>query len=185
MKRGSVAGFEVWIRFMVISFLLCGVVEVWVVMNGSVLWSGAAKPVRETGGAEQRIVARDQAPFLKRRSEVAGLLVRHDRAGVVMRREVLAHDLVKRDSVWACDLNGSIQRLGNGNFGQVSGEVVRKNGLKQHRGQVNGLSAGRLISDAPNEFKELRRAENRIRNRRCFDQFFLGHLRAQVSASDR
>jgi hypothetical protein len=31
--------------------------------------------------------------------KVAGLLVRNDRAGIVMRREVSAHDLVKRDSV--------------------------------------------------------------------------------------
>ena len=86
-----------------------------------------------------------------------------------MRHEVLAHDLVKRDSVWACDLNGSIQRIRDGDFGQVSGKVVREDWLKQHRGQVNGLSAGRLISDAANKLKELRRAENRIRNRRCFD----------------
>ena len=70
-------------------------------INGSVLWSSAAKPVCEMAGTEQRILARDQAALLKRRAEVVGLLVRHDRAGIVMRREVLAHDLVKRDSVWA------------------------------------------------------------------------------------
>ena len=163
-------------------FLVFGLVEVWVVISGSVLWSGAAKPVCEMDRTEQRILAGDQAPLLKCRAEVAGLLVRHDRAGIVMRHEVLAHDLVKRDSVWACDLNGSIQWFRDGNFGQVSGEIVREDGLKQYRRQANALSAGRLIGDAPNEFKELRRAENRIRNRRCFDQFFLGHLRAQVSA---
>ena len=118
-------------------------------ISGSALWSGAAKPVCEMAGTEQRVfLARDQAALLQRRAEVAGLLVRHDRAGIVIRREVLAHDLVKRDSVWAGELNGSIQRLRHGDFGQVSGEVVREDRLKQHRGQVNGLPAGRLISDA-------------------------------------
>ena len=105
-------------------------------------------------GAEQRVLTFwNQAALLKRRAEVAGLLVRHDCAGIVMRREVLADDLVKRDSVWAGQFNGSIQRLCHGDFGQVSGEVVREDWLKQRRGQAYGLSAGRLISDAPNELK--------------------------------
>jgi hypothetical protein len=100
-------------------------------MNGSVLWSGAAKPVCEMAGAEQRVLARDEAALLKRRAEVVGLLVPHDRAGVVMRHELLAHDFVKRDSVGAGQFNGSIQRLRHGDFSQVSGEVVREDGLKQ------------------------------------------------------
>ena len=143
------------------------------------LRSRAAKPVREMAGTEQRILTvRDQAALLERRAEVAGLLVRDDRAGIVLCREVLADDLVKRESVGAGEFNGSIQRLRHGDFGHVSGEVVREDGLKQHRGQANGLPAGRLISDAPNELKELRRADNRVRNWRSLDQFFLGHFRA-------
>jgi len=81
-------------------------------------------------GTEQRIIARDQAPLLKRRAEVARLLVRHDCAGIMMRGEVFAHDLVKRDRVWPSYLNGSIQRLGDGDFGDGSSEVVRDDGLK-------------------------------------------------------
>jgi hypothetical protein len=50
-------------------------------------------------GAEQRVLARDEASLLKRRAEVAGSLVRHDGARVVMSHEVLARDLVKRESV--------------------------------------------------------------------------------------
>ena len=49
-------------------------------------------------------------------------------------REVLAHDLVKRESVRAGQFNGSIQRFRHNDFGEVSGEVVREDGLKQHRG---------------------------------------------------
>ena len=96
MKRGSVIGFEVRIRFIVMSFLLDGLVQVWYVKSNSALRSGAAKPVCEMAGTEQRILARDEAALLKRRAEVACLLVPHDRAGVVMCHEVLAHDLVKR-----------------------------------------------------------------------------------------
>ena len=64
-------------------------------INGSVLWSGAAQPVCKMTGTEQRIFARDKAPLLKRSAEVAGSLVRNDRAGVVMRHEVSADDFVK------------------------------------------------------------------------------------------
>jgi hypothetical protein len=85
-------------------------------------------------GTKQRILARDQAALLKRRAEVTGLLVGYDNTGIVMRYEVLAHDLVKWNNVWTCDLNDSVQRLGDGDFGQVSNEVVREDGLKQHRG---------------------------------------------------
>src|SRR5207302_4644157 len=151
--------------------------------SSSALCGSAAKPVFEMAGTEQRIfLVWDQAALFKRRTEVVCLLVRHDRAGIVLRREVSAHDFVKRESVGAGQFNGSIQRLRHGDSGQVSGEVVREDGLKQHRGQANGLPAGRLIRDAPNELKELRRADNGVRNWRSLDQFFLGHLRAQVSA---
>ena|SRR6266566_4406187 len=107
--------------------------------SGSTLRSGAVKPVCEMAGADQRVLARDEAALLKRRAEVEGLLVPHDRAGIVMRHEVLARDLVKRESVGAGQFNGSIQRLCHGDSGEVSGEVVREDGLKQHGGQVDGL----------------------------------------------
>src|SRR5262245_44671597 len=115
---------------------------------------------------EYRVLACwNETALLKRRAKITSLLVRNDRAWIVMRRQVFAHDLVKRNSVWAGDLNGSIQRCGDRDFGQISGKVVGKNGLKQHRGQVNGLPAGRLISNAPHELKKLRRAGNCVRNR--------------------
>src|SRR5947207_10020934 len=87
MKRGSVIGFEVRIRFIVMSFLLDGLVQVWYVKSNSALRSGAAKPVCEMAGTEQRILAGDQAPLLKRRAEVAGLLVRYNRARIMIDRK--------------------------------------------------------------------------------------------------
>ena len=71
-------------------------------------WSGAAKPVCEMTGTEQRVFARDQATLLKRRAEVAGLLIPYDLAGIVVCHEVLAHNLVKRESVGAGQFNGSV-----------------------------------------------------------------------------
>src|SRR5213595_2646225 len=94
--------------------------------SGSTLRSGAAKPVCEMRGAEQRVLARDEAALLKRRAEVEGLLVAHDRAGIVMRHEVLARNIVKRESVGAGQFNGSIQRLRHGDSGEVSGEIIRE-----------------------------------------------------------
>ena len=85
-------------------------------------------------GTEQCILTRDKAARLKRCARVAGLFVRHDCAGIVMRCEVFAHDLVKWKSVRAGNFNGSIQWLRDRDFGKVSGEVVRENGLKQRRG---------------------------------------------------
>src|SRR6266550_3296611 len=151
-------------------------------ISGSLLWSGAAKPVCEVAGTEQRILVWDKAARLERRAEVVGLLVCHDCARIVMCREVSAHELVKRDSVRAGNFNGSILRFRDRNFGEVSSEIVREDGLKQNRREANCLPARRLISNASNEFKELRRAHNRVRNRRSLNQFFLGHFRAQISA---
>src|SRR4029453_14691920 len=108
--------------------------------------------------AEEPLPGRHQTALLKSRAEVTGLLIPNDRAGVVMCHQVLAHDFVKRESVGPGNLNSSIQRLGRGDFGHVSGEGAREDGLKQRRWQSNGLSGGRLISDPPNELKELRRA---------------------------
>ena len=70
-------------------------VEVCLLISESALRSRTAKPVHETRGTEQRVLAGDEAALLKRRAEVVGLLVPYDRAGVVMRSEVSAHDLVK------------------------------------------------------------------------------------------
>src|SRR5205814_893839 len=106
--------------------------KVWVVINGSALCSGAAKPVCEMAGTKKRILARDQATLFKRGAEVAGLLVRYDGAGIVMRHKVFAHELVERESIRCGNLNGSIQWFRDGDFGQVNGEVVREDGLKQH-----------------------------------------------------
>ena len=105
-------------------------------------------------GTEQRVLTYgNQAALLERRAEVVGLLVGYDRAGVVMRHEVLADDFVKRDSVGAGDLDGSVQRLRHGDLGQGSGEVVREDWLKQRRRQAYGLPVGRVISDAPTNSK--------------------------------
>src|SRR5207237_4173793 len=95
-------------------FLVCGLVVLACSASGSALRSGAAKPVCEMAGAEQRVLARDDAALRKRRAGVAGLLVRHDRAGVVMRHEILAHDLIKRIGVGAGEFNESISPLGHG-----------------------------------------------------------------------
>jgi hypothetical protein len=48
-------------------------------------------------GTKHCILARDEAALLKRRAEIAGLFVRNDRAGIMMRHEVWADDLVKRE----------------------------------------------------------------------------------------
>ena len=90
-----------------------------------------------------------------------------------MRGEVSPDDLVKRDSVGAGQLDGSIQRLLDGDSRHGGGEVIRENWLKQRRGQVDGVPGGRRISDARNELKKLRGADNRVRNWRSLDQFFL------------
>ena len=99
-------------------------------MFGSMLWSGAVS--QSAKWQEPRAGSLQEPGYAsQRRAEVAALLVRHDRAGIVCAVEILADDLVKRDSIRAGDLDGSIQRLRHGDFGKVSGEVVREDWLKQ------------------------------------------------------
>ena len=116
--------------------------------SSSALCGSAAKPVREMAGAEQRIfLVRDQAALFKRRSEVAGLLVGDDRAGVLLRREILADDLVKRKSVGTGQLDDSIERFRHRDPGQSGNDVVGEDWLKQRGRQAYGLSVGCGIGD--------------------------------------
>src|SRR4029453_19346653 len=135
----------------------------------SLLLSRATKPVRQMGGTGQRFPGRHEAALFERRSEVERLLVPNDCAGIVLCLEILADQLVERERVRSGDFKSSIQRLGHRDLGYVSGEIVRKDGLKQCRWQTNGLLGGRTISDTPNELKELRRTKNCVRNRRGLD----------------
>jgi len=82
-------------------------------------------------GAEQRFPGRYEAALLERRSEVERLLVSNDCAGIVLGLEILANQLVERERVRSGDFKSSIQRLGHGDLGHISGEVIRKDGLKQ------------------------------------------------------
>src|SRR5262249_45011381 len=94
-------------------------------LTSHLLICGTTEPVCEMAGTKQRVVAiRDQAALLKRRAEVSSLLVCHDGTRIVMRREVFAHEFVKRNRLRPGDLNGSVQRFRHGDFGHVSSEVV-------------------------------------------------------------
>ena len=81
-------------------------------INRSVLWSSAAKPVCEMGrnrAADSRL--RDQAALFKGRAEVGGLLVRDDRAGVALRPRYWRTTSSNGIASWAGQSRCSIQRF--------------------------------------------------------------------------
>jgi hypothetical protein len=100
VKRGRLRVFEVRTAFIVMLLVVCGC--------GSVVRSGAAEPVCEMAGTAKRFPGRYQAAFLKRRAEVACLLVPNHCAGIVLGLEILADKLVKWENVRSGDFKYSI-----------------------------------------------------------------------------
>ena len=62
------------------------------------------------------------------------------------------------------------------------GDIVRRDGLEQHWCQADGIAVGRGVRDVLDELEELRRVNDRVWDRRSFDQRFLSDFRAEVPA---
>jgi hypothetical protein len=81
-----------------------------------------------------------------------------------VRREVFVYELVEWRNVRTGNLNSCIQWIRDGDSGQLDGEIIREDRLKQNGGHTNGLPLSSFVCDAANELKELRRANDRVRN---------------------
>src|SRR5262249_20913462 len=97
----------------------------------------------------------------------------------------LPHEVVLTDRFGTSQIDRAVERLSEGRIGHGGGDVVRRYGLHQSRWKPNRLPFGRRLGDAAHELEELRSAHDRVRNRGRLDQFFLSHLRAEVTTREQ
>jgi len=60
-------------------------------------------------------------------------------------------------------------------------DILGRHRLNQYRCKSHRVAVSRGIGDALQELEELRRVDDRVRDRRLLDQFFLGELRSHVA----
>ena len=65
------------------------------------------------------------------------------------------------------------------------GDVVGRHRLEEHRWHADGAAVGGVVGDALDELEELRRMDDRVRDRRRLDQRLLGELRPEVAGGRR
>src|SRR2546428_703582 len=82
----------------------------------------------------------------------------------------------------SADFDDAVDRSTDGGAPYGRGDIIRRHGLEQHGCQADGIAVGRGVRDALDELEELRRVNDRVRNRRSLDQRFLSDLRSEVPA---
>src|SRR5262249_48850570 len=141
------------------------------------------KPVVEPDVAELRFVAREERAFVESGAEVARVSVDDHFAWVVARSKDALEESVEVERFGPADLNGAIQRRACRHPGAWACHIVGRNWLGVYRRHSNGRAVSRGVSDVHQELEELRRLDDRIRDRRGFDQLLLRKLGAKVAAS--
>ncbi len=142
---------------------------------------GAVEPVFETRGAEARVIAGGEALIVYRCAEVACVDVCGHLPCVSVCAQESSDEFVHMYRFRARQFDGAIQRLRDCDFGQRGSNVIGHDGLHQRRWQPNRLPVGGRLGDGAHELEELCCADDRVGNRRCLDQIFLGHLCAEVA----
>ena len=98
--------------------------------------------------------------------EVARVRVDDNLARVVARAEALADQLIETELLRASHFNGAVQWRAHGDPPDRLGDVISRHRLNEDRWQPNRRSVSRLIGDALDELEELRRVNDRVRDRR-------------------
>src|SRR5262249_58822283 len=92
------------------------------------------------------------------------------------------HELILPNRFGTGQIERAVQRLSEGHISHGGGDVIRHNGLHQNWWNPNQLPFCRQLGDLADELEEQRGTHARVSNRGSLDQFFLGHLRAEVTA---
>jgi len=101
---------------------------------------------------------------------------------IVARPEFLSDQFIEAELLGSRNLYCAIQRRIQGDSAHCTRDIISRHGLKEHRRHANLITLGCAIGDTPNELEELRRSDNRVRDRTFLDEFLLSDLRAEVAA---
>jgi hypothetical protein len=130
------------------------------------------------------VIARGEALIIHRDAVVERLGIGDHRPCVFGCVQELPHEVVLPNPFGTGHIEGAVERLSEGHIGHDRGDVSRRNGLHQNRWKPNRLPFRRELGDAAHELEELRGTHDRVRNRGSLDQFFLGHLRPEVTTRE-
>ena len=121
--------------------------------------SKRVSPIRASSAGHQRaLVAASVA-------EVARVRVGDDLARIVARRQPPPDELVEAELLRAGDLDDAVDRRADRDPADRRGDVVGRHRLEQHRRQPHRVAVGGGVGDALEELEELRRVDDRVRDR--------------------
>ena len=108
--------------------------------------------------------------------------IRDHLAWIVLRIEAPADELVETELFWTRDFGDAGDRRSQCDSADRARDVVGRHGLDQDGCEPHRVCVGCSIGDALDELEELRRVDDRVRDRRFLDQLLLGNLGAEVAA---
>src|SRR4029450_10115884 len=101
-------------------------------------------------------------------------------AGVVAGAEALTDQFIETELLGTGHFNRAIQWRAHGDPADRLGDVISRHRLNEYRWQPNRRSLSGFIGDALDELEELRRVNDRVRDRGTLHQRFLNVLRSEV-----
>src|SRR5262245_19981789 len=141
---------------------------------------GLTQPLLEADLSESRVAGGNERTLAKLSPEVPRVRIDDHLARVVACAESLTDQFIETELLGAGHFNGAIHWRGDGYPGDCLGDIVGGHRLNEHRWQANRCSYGGFIGDAPDEFEELRRVDDRVRDPGSPDQRFLSVHRSEV-----
>jgi hypothetical protein len=103
------------------------------------------EPFREAGGEHRRVRAGHQGVVVEYDAEVARLRIRDDAAGVVLRAESGADEVVERIPVGAGDLQDAADGLSDRGASDSGCDVIGRHRLRERRRDPHGVTVGRFM----------------------------------------
>src|SRR5216684_6337127 len=146
------------------------------------LGQGAPEPVLETRLTKARVIAGDEGAFAKCRAEVARLRISDNLAPIVVCLQAESDERVEPELFRSPDFNRAVYRRTERDPADRFGDVVSRDRLNECDWHPDRVAVGGAVGDAGDEFKELRRADDRVGDRRLLDHFLLNDFRGKVAA---
>jgi hypothetical protein len=108
--------------------------------------------------------------------------IRDHFAWIVAFPEVSSDEFVETELLWPRYFNDAVHWRSHGDPANGTRDILSRHGLDQNGCESHRVAVGGSVSDALDELEELRRRDDRVGDRRSFDQFLLGDLGTEVAA---
>src|SRR5580704_6800215 len=146
---------------------------------------GRIEPGYETRLAELRVIARKECPLANVHAVIARLRVCNNLARILVRGQVLPAEFIEAKLFRASYFNDAIHWRARRDPAHRTGHIVSRHRLDERSWQAYFVALRGEICNALDEFEELRRADNCVRNRGSFDQVLLSHFCAEETACEQ